>query len=177
MNAPIRLALCFVALAVFPLAATAQGFGQPGNFGPGSNGKKDDWDRDPFGVPRFPAYTPPGSHLPRGPATSPFPGSRFAGPNDASGHWDNPGFPGSRQPPGITGRPGEFTPVTPPPLTFDRTEIKLPPPEFTTLKPLHSSAFRPPPVGEVRGGLGILGVVGGCIAAFFRALFGRRKQE
>jgi hypothetical protein len=28
-----------------------------------------------------------------------------------------------------------------------------------------------------RGGAGILGLVGGGIAAFFRALFGRRKEE
>jgi hypothetical protein len=62
-------------------------------------------------------------------------------------------------------------------VPFDPPELKIPAHEFVTPKPTFSSTFHPPSSGVGRTGVGIFGLVGGGIAALFRALFGRRKEE
>jgi hypothetical protein len=180
MKSPCCLALCLVALVVLPLAATAQGFGRPGFAGPDATDKKDKKDRDDrFGIPHIPVHPTPGVEVPgTHPANSPYPDSRFPPRNGASSPWDNRTFPGTRQPsPEITAPPAAFTPVPPPALRIDPVEFKVPPPEFTMPQSTFSSSFRPSMLAEGRGGVGIIGGIGGGIAAFFRALFGRRKEE
>jgi hypothetical protein len=202
MKSPFRLALCLVVLAAFPLAATAQGFGRPGYVGPGSIDKKDDRDRDDrSGIPSIRVYVP-GATIPGVPTRSPFPDPRFPGQNRGPSPWDSPGVPGMgqhqpggrvvvpgvpwdnsqvpgvQQPSsGINGRPAELPPVTPPSVQFTQPELKIPAHEFVSPKPPVSSTFHLPPSAVGRTGVGVFGLVGGGIAALFRALFGRRKEE
>lgn len=178
MKSPYCLALCLVALTVFPPFATAQGFGRPGFVGPGAIDRNEKKDRDdPFGIPQVRVYMPPGVAFPRTATAPPFPDPRFAGQNGASSPWNNSPFPGTRPPSsGITVPPAEFTPVAPPAIKIDPAPFKVPTHEFTIPKSTYSSSFPSSLLAGGRGGVGILGVVGGGIAAFFRALFGRRKE-
>jgi len=201
MTSPFRLALCLVVLAAFPLAAKAQGFGRPGYAGPGSIDKKDDRDRDdPYGIPSIRVYVP-GVTIPGVPTRSPFPDPRFPGQNRALPPWDSPDLPGMRQPgragqwappsrdnpafsgiqepssPGVTRLPPDLPPPTPHPGQFDPSGLKIPSHEFVPPKSTSPSTVHLPTSAVGRTGVGIFGLVGGGIAALFRALFGRRKEE
>jgi hypothetical protein len=201
MKAPFRLALCVVVLAALPLAAIAQGFGRPVQVGPGPVNKKDDRDRDdPFGIPSVRVYVP-GVTIPGVPTRSPFQDPRFPGQNRGPSPWDGPNFPGMPQPgragqwaspswdnpavsgirvpssPGITKLPPDLPLPKPNPGQFDSSELKITSHEFVSPKSPPPSTIHLPPSAVGRTGVGIFGLVGGGIAALFRALFGRRKEE
>jgi hypothetical protein len=84
-----------------------------------------------------------------------------------------------RQPPSveITRLPAEFTSPKPSATSIEPSKLKVSPSEFTMSKPTSPSTFRPSVLAGGRGGLGVIGLVGGGIVALFRALFGRRKEQ
>ena len=177
MKSLFHLTLCLVALAACPLAVMAQGFGGPGQFGPGlpDNQRKKDRD-DLSGIPRIPIYGARGVTFPGPQTNSPAPGSRFPGAGGAPLPTDPSEFTGRWQPsPEIKVRP-EFTPEAHPMPRFNPETIKVPAHEFTFAKPSYLTEFRPSSLAMGRGGVGLIGGIGGAIAAMFRALFGRRKE-
>jgi hypothetical protein len=93
--------------------------------------------------------------------------------------WDNPAFSGIPEPPppGVIGLPRELPTPTPTPTQFEPRELKVTPHDIVPHTPPASGNYHPPSFAVGRGGVGIIGLVGGGIAALFRALFGRRKEE
>jgi hypothetical protein len=177
MNREFRLTLCLLLFCALPATGMAQGFGQPGVGDPRAKNQNDDKRDLPF-LHGLHFHVPSGGPAPGPipddrPPVSPQTGTDF-GRSGLPSPFDPPHYPGNNEPM----PPGAFRPALPPeahaPPRFE--PIKIP----TALE--HTSSI-PRFTGELssvaaegRGAVGLLGAVGAGIAAFFRGLFGRRKQ-